>query len=292
MHAVRRAGAAFFICFIGLAVSSTGAAAPKPPSAKAQCSAAFEEAQNLRSQKKPHAAREKYVACARQECPAFLRKECTELISQTESQAPTVALEALDEKGNADSTVKVSMDGAPLTDKLTGAAVNVEPGEHVFKFERADGRTIEQRVLVIEGEKSKRVSADFGALTPGLREEPSGRRPKGDPGPPPKTGIEAVPPLAWVMGGVAVVGLGTFTVFALSGKGKESTLADTCSPNCSDSEVSSVKTSYVLADVGLVVGLIAGAAAVVLALPAFSPPPRGNLAAAPWMPKVRIAGAR
>jgi hypothetical protein len=277
---VRRAAGAFVLAV--LTVSGTTIAAPKTPSAKAQCSAAFEEAQNLRTQKKLHAAREKYVLCARQECPAFLRKECTELISQTESQAPTVALEALDANGNADSNVKVTIDGAPLTEKLTGAAVNVEPGEHVFKFERSDGKTLEQRVLVIEGDKSKKVTADFGALVPGLREEK--RRP-GPAAPPQKTGIEAVPLPAWIAGGVAVVGFGSFTVFAISGKGKEGNLADTCSPNCTDDQVSSVKTSYAIADVSLVIGLVAAAAAVVLALPAFAPQMRGT--ADPWMPKIR-----
>ena len=116
------------------------AAPPKPASAnaplsKAACLAAHEEALTLRTDKKPHAAHDKLVICARTECLTIVRKECTDLLESV--QGPTVVMEATDDKGNSDMAVKVTLDGTVVSEKMTGSAINVEPGEHTFVFERA-----------------------------------------------------------------------------------------------------------------------------------------------------------
>ena len=92
---------------------------------------------------------------------------------------------------------------------------------------------------------------------------------------------------------MAVVGLGSFAVFALSGKSKEDDLAGKCSPNCSDDEVGSVKSSYLIADVSLGVAAVATIVAVVLALPALGSSSASAKTAsvsgpAPWFPKVKV----
>ena len=163
----RRFAAIATMSVVVLAVSPAMAqrrSAPAPSKgggAKAACLAAHEDATSLLTQKKPHAAHDKFVACARAECPTVVRKECGEQLAIVEKDAPTVALEARDEAGMDTTTLKVTIDGAPIADRLTGAAIDVEPGEHVFRFERADGKAIEQKVLVVEGEKNRKVVADF-----------------------------------------------------------------------------------------------------------------------------------
>jgi hypothetical protein len=230
---------------------------------KAACVAAHEAGQSLRTQKKLHAAHDRFVACAKTECPIVLRKECTEQMEQLAATAPTVALEAIDDKGMGDDQVKVSLDGAVITDRLTGAALPVEPGEHVFSFERAsDHKVIEQRVLVVEGDKNKKIVADYQALLP--KPPPvkdSTRTPSEE---------KRIPVLAYVAGGVAAIGLGSFVVFSLTGRGQESDLASGCSPHCSLNDVAPVKRDYLIGDVSLGVAIVAVAAAVVLALPALS----------------------
>ena len=257
-------------------------------SVKAQCIAAHEAGLSLRNEKKPHAARAKFVQCARNECPIVLRKECTDLIATAEKEAPTVLLEAKDDKGGDTTAVKVTLDGNALVARLTGAAVEVEPGEHVFKFERDDGKTIEQRVLVGEGEKNKKVVADYAALVPKKVEEPSG------PKEPAKKA--EIPVITWVAGGVSVVALGSFAVFALTGKSKESDLASSCSPRCTDDEVSGPKTSYLIADVSLGVGIVAAAVAIYFALPAIAGRGAVNANASrlgppPWLPQPKVIGS-
>jgi hypothetical protein len=271
-------------------VAPTATAAPPGKggagTAKTACLAAHEEAVALRTQKKLHGARDKFVACARVECPTVVRKECVEQLALVEKDAPTVSLEARDEAGMDTTAVKVSMDGTTLVERLTGTGVDVEPGEHVFRFERADGKAIEQRVLVVEGDKNRKVVADFGSLVPKpvpLVEKPTHQDSR------------QIPVLSYVAGGVAIVALGSFTIFALSGKGAEKDLASSCSPNCKDDELSTVKRDYAIADVSLVVGLVAAAVAVVLAWPAISGSPRttASIAASrtpppPWMPRVKV----
>jgi hypothetical protein len=262
-------------------------------SAKAACLAAHEDAQSLRTQKKPHAAREKLIACARVECPTVVRKECGEQLALVEKDAPTVALEARDESGMDTTAVKVSMDGNPFAERLTGAAVDVEPGEHLFRFERGDGKSIEQRVLVVEGEKNRKVVADFATLVP----KPAGGA-VGDGQPVVPRERKSIPVLSFVAAGVGVVALGSFTFFALSGKSAEKDLASSCGPSCSDAQLSPVKRDYLVADISLVVGIVAVATAVVLAWPALSQSSQSapsatasvarRAAPPPWMPRVKV----
>lgn len=273
-----------------LLAATTATAAPtskKHPTdsnaAKTACVAAHEEGQNLRASKKLRAAREKFVACAKSECPAVLRKECGEQIEQIEAVSPSLVFEARDEKGNADGAVKVSLDGTVVAERLTGTSVEVEPGEHAVKFERADGKVIEQKILVAEGEKNRKIVAEYAAPAP----------PKDDHPPPPPPEEKKVPVLSYVAGGVAVVALGSFAVFALTGKSKEDDLAGKCSPNCGDDDVGSVNRSYLIADVSLGVAAVATIVAVVLALPAFGSSSASVKTAAvnratPWFPKVKV----
>ena len=277
------------VALVALAGPQTAAAAPpaKSGGAKAACLAAHEEAVALRAQKKPHAAREKFVACARVECPTVVRKECGEQLALVEKDVPTVVLEAHDESGADTTAVKVSMDGGPIASRLTGAAVDVEPGEHLFRFEREGGTAIEQRVLVVEGEKNRKVVADFASLVP--------RPPPGDTTLPASRESKSVPVLAYVVGGVAIAGFGSFAFFALSGKGSENELASSCSPGCSDDQLAPVKRDYLIADVSLGIGVVAAAAAVLLALPALGGSSKASASALPpppWMPRVTVRALR
>jgi hypothetical protein len=249
---------------------------------KAACLAAHEGGQALRTQKKLHAARERFLACAKSECPAVLRKECGEQVEALEADAPSLAFEARDEKGSADPSVKVSIDGEVVTDHLTGASIDVEPGEHAIRFERADGKVIEQKILVVEGEKNRKVVAEYASLVP--KPPPDNRFPS-------EQEKKQVPIASYVAGGVAVLALGSFALFALTGKGKENDLAGSCSPNCKPDDVSAVNRDYLIADVSLGVAAVAAVVAVVLAFPAFgsSPSVKTASAAAPWFPKKRSA---
>lgn len=282
------------VVVMSLTARSAAAAPPAKPSGgtKAACLAAHEDALELRAQKKPHAAREKLVACARVECPTVVRKECAEQIALVDKDAPTVVLEARDETGADATAVTVTMDGAPLVPRLTGAAVDVEPGEHVFRFEGAGGKAIEQRVLVVAGDKNRKIVADFGTLV--AKPAPI------DGPPPPPHETKKVPVAAYVVGGVAIAAFGSFAFFALAGKGEEKDLASSCSPTCSDDQLSPVKRDYLVADVSLGIGVAATIVTALLALPALTDSGSAKVSAGiarraeppPWLPRVTVRAPR
>lgn len=268
-----------------VAAPATASAAKTSP--KAACVAAHEAGQTLRTQNKPHAAREKFVACARTECPVVLRKECGEQIDAMEAIAPSVALEARDEQGMSDPAVKVSIDGKVVAEKLTGGSIDVEPGDHTIRFERGDGKVIEQTVLVASGEKNRKVVAEFASLVP--KPPPQEGAPAQGPAP-----ERRVPALAYVSGGVALAALGSFAFFAVHGKSTEDDLAGRCAPSCTADDVRPVQRDYLVADVSLGVAVVAAAVAVVLALPALVAPAKvqtARISDRPWMPRVRMRSA-
>lgn len=90
---------------------------------------------------------------------------------------------------------------------------------------------------------------------------------------PPKTEVStskpaSLRPLAYVAGGVAVVGLGTFVVAGLMSRSTYSDLEGACPggtcPRDRAEDISRGKTEQTLANVGLVVGLVGAAAGVTL----------------------------
>lgn len=267
-----------------VALAATPAAAAPTKSSKAACVAAHEEGQTLRTDNQPHAARERFVACARAECPVVLRKECSAQLAAIDEIAPSVALEARDEQGMSDPEVKVWIDGRLVAERLTGESVDVEPGEHAIRFERRDGKVSEQKILVALGEKNRKVVAEFAP--------PETNRDAGAAAPPVAPPERKVPVLSYVAGGVALAAAGSFAFFAVSGKNSEDDLSTRCAPTCTSDDVAPVHRDYLAADVSLGVAVVAAAVAVVLALPALGAPARASTSAMPWMPAVRTRSAR
>ncbi len=250
---------------VALALTSLAPATGARESPKATCIASHEKAQVERREKKLRAAREHFVACARDTCPTAVRKECSSLLAQVEASQPTIVFAVKDAQGHDTSNVRVFFDGAPLLDSLTGAAVDVDPGEHVFRFVLPSGESNEQHGVVLEGDKNRKIEADFSAGKVHATGPADGTAT-----PPPPAEKKPIPVLTFVFGGVAVVGLGSFAYFAATGKGTEKDLASSCKPNCTSSDVSPVHRDYLIADVSLAVAAVATVAAVWIAWPALT----------------------
>lgn len=258
-----------------LGCGSLAALATLAPSAhadaKAECVAAYEDAQTLRSKSELRAAHEKLLVCAAESCPKVVLDQCAGWLDEVEKATPTVNFAITDEQGKDLADVTVSFDGTVLKSGLDGKAVSVDPGRHTFKFEAQGRKPIEQMVVVREGEKNRQIDATWkGAAAP----------------PPDKPIVPVAPesggklsPAFWVLGGVGVVGLGLFATFGGLGMSQKSKDAGPggCAPKCTDAEVGSIHTKFVVADVSLALGLasLAGAGVFgVLALTSKNPPPK------------------
>jgi len=213
---------------------------------KQACVSAYEEGQQLRKAGKLTSARARLLTCAQEGCPAVLRKDCTVWVAEVEHATPTVTLAVRGPTGKDVVDVAVSLDGKPLATHLDGKALPVDPGPHTFRFELA-GEARDETILVKEGERERAVLADFqppGARTASLSASSV---------PMPERARRA-PAGTWIFGAIGVAGVGTSLGFGLWGMSEKGKL-DACKPNCDASAVDKVRTKFLVADVGLFVGV-------------------------------------
>jgi hypothetical protein len=202
-----------------------------------ECISAHTEGQRLRREGHLLAAREKFVACADESCPALVRKDCSVFDGEVEAQIPTAVPSLTDARGNDVRGGTVSIDDASNTAALDGRAVSLDPGAHHFTFTAPAGEIVTLMVTIREGEKYRRVVAALAR-----RETTPGWFP--------------APTLSYVLGGVGFAGLGSFTYFALSGKAKQSDLEQHCAPRCSQADVDAMRTRYLVGDISLAIGVV------------------------------------
>ena len=217
----------------------------------ATCIAASEKGNDARDRGALRAARAHFVTCAADACPKSMRVDCARWLDEVDASIPSIVVGAKDGRGGDLFDIRVKVDGEPVEDVQAGRPLVLDPGPHVVRFERGKGPSLETqelKVLLRTGERNRSVIATMGAA-------PS-RDGVGPPPPPPTRG-GGVPTATWIFGGIGVVGLGVFGTFALIGTQEKSRLRDTCSPGCTDADVSSLRTDFIVADISLGVGIVA-----------------------------------
>jgi hypothetical protein len=246
VSAPRRAAAPLFVVFALAAASSSFA------DDKQACVSAYQDAQSLRKDDKLRAAKEQLVHCASDACPAVLSRDCTQWLREVEEALPSVVLTVTGPDGNEAVDVHVTLDGAPLVDRLEGHAVTIDPGVHTLRFVIAGSDPYEQRVVIREGEKLRPLAVAFPRSTSSAPPPPSA--------PPTTVEQRPIPTVVYPFAAVGIVGLAGFGAFALDGLSKKSTL-DQCRPNCAQSDVDSARRTFLIGDLSLAVGVVSLAAA-------------------------------
>ena len=221
---------------------------------KAVCFDAAESAQRLRRESKLQEARAELLTCSREVCPLYVRRDCAGWLAEVAASQPTVVVAARDANGRDFTDVKVTVDGKPFLQRLQGAAVPINPGDHVFRYERSDGKSSTEKILIVAGEKDRVIHVEIdkppakgaAAATPGDQAPPPGKPAGPGPGP-------------WVIGGVGLAGLAAFGVLQGLAQTKYAKLEDGCSKtgSCDPGEVSAVRTQFIASGVSLGVGAAA-----------------------------------
>lgn len=193
------------------------------------------------------------------------RQDCSVWLVEVEERVPTIVIAAKDVHGGSTTAVRCTLDGETLVERLGAAPVSINPGAHTLKCEMEGATPVEQALSVVEGEKARRVEVTFEPPhppdPPPLPTASASATPSASiarPLPPPP---RDVPLLAYGLAGVALVGVGVFTYFGLSGVSDENNLRGSCKPLCNPSDVSSVTTKYHVADAALAIGVVAAGAA-------------------------------
>src|SRR3954468_23053427 len=112
-----------------------------------ECIAFADDGQKLRDDGKLHAARDKFISCAAKSCPSVVSKQCSQWLGEVEKEIPSLTFRATDENGKELLDVKIFVDGKELADSARLRALPVDPGEHVVRVERSDGKTVEDKVV-------------------------------------------------------------------------------------------------------------------------------------------------
>ena len=265
----------------------------------ADCLSANDSSISLRNEHKLRAAREQLLVCAAASCPADIRKECMRRVADVNAAIPTIVFEAKDASGRDLSGVKVSMDGQPLSERLEGTALSIDPGEHTFTFETAGQPNVEKRFVIREGEKERRERVTFGeaakpataggtapaaatgATAPHATAAPSVEPAPSSPASGEGSGLGSQKIAALVVGGIGVVGVGIGTVFGVQAMSKHSDASSACPDRCADqSGVDLWKSARSAGNISTAafvvggVGLAAGATLWLTAKPSASPGPQ------------------
>jgi hypothetical protein len=181
-------------------------------------------------------------------------------------------VDAKDPQGNAATGVVVTIDGAPHAPGLDGKPIELDPGEHNLRFELAGARPIEKREFLEKGAGARELHLLFESAESSQQVVVAGDVSSAE-----RTSKTNLRPYAYVAGGVGAAGLIGFAVFGAMGKGKQSDLEKTCSPACTQDQIDSVKSKFLIADISLgvgIVGLGTGVALFLLSQPSKADPAR------------------
>lgn len=251
------------------------------------CSAAFQAAKDKEDTGRLLEAREQYASCAKKECGAFLLNECLTRHARLDSDIPSVVPIATGASGEARTDVRVTVDGESFLSRIDGRSLRIDPGMHEFVFTGADGASTTEKVMILQGDRNRRIAATVSgkhaekakpAEVPTPVADPQVepiREAQAEPAPAPQETPQdakpskGIPAASWVLGGVGVLGVGGFVMLSTWGRKDNDRLAQSCGTtgSCQQSSVDHVKKNYVLADISLGAGIAAlGGAVLVYAL--------------------------
>jgi len=240
---------------------------------RSDCLHAHANSQQLRLQGALLAAREQLLRCAQSECPKLVSNECTTWLAEVDAALSTVVFAVTDARGEDVVDVRVWSDGELLSERADGRAQTLDPGMHTFRFE-ASGFAVRVLALPIrQSERNRIVRVRLERVAPSMSAAalPAGAAPT-DAGatPSPRRADAAepasIPVASYVLAGVAVAGFGTFAGFALYGADQYDDAKQLCAPACSPDQVAAGRRAYVIADVGLGIGIASAAAAWIVYL--------------------------
>jgi hypothetical protein len=248
----RGRGRAWVAGLVLVACLGARAASAEPP--KAVCAHDAEEGQRLRGQGKLREARDAFTSCASERCPALVRSDCSGWLSEVDAALPTVVVRATPAEDPTRELydVEVQLDDVPLTSKLDGRELPVNPGEHRFRFIARDRIAAQDTLVVRSGEKHRLLTVVLPSNHPPaiLVRQPAP--------PPPRVGLLAK--VLLVGGGAALV---TAAALGTSAWLDERSLRRNCAPGCSKVDVDRVRVRLRVADASLAIGALALAGAAV-----------------------------
>jgi hypothetical protein len=239
-----------------------------------QCVAAAYRAQELRDQAQLVASREQLLLCARDACPAVIQRDCFVWLKELDELIPTFIVVVRDAAGRDVPDARILVDGAAVGTP-SGRPLQMNPGRHLVRVENGSS-SAEETVLAYEQDKGRRLVLTLkGAQSPAppsssssVSSAPASSSPvSSSPDASSSTSStpgRSIPPLSFVLGGVGVLGVAGFAYFFSAAVDEARALEGRCTSQCTDDQLSAVRTQNVIADISLGIGAAALVGAVVV----------------------------
>ncbi|MEY2930905.1 MAG: hypothetical protein RL033_1654, partial [Pseudomonadota bacterium] len=241
---------------------------------KASCAEAYESAQESRASGALQQTRSRLAYCAQTECPAFVQKDCAHWLEEVDRELPSIVISVVGLDADAARGASLTIDGRAITDSLSGKAISLDPGKHQLVLERPGSEPLTRTLLAQQGVQNRNVEIRVGedALSAPATESVF----DADVAPPPSSPLRS---LAFVSWGVGAVGVGAFAVLGTLARADEkhfsqdcASVAETtdllgpgiCLQGTADRRKAKYEREEVLADVGLITGIVGAAAGTVL----------------------------
>lgn len=147
----------------GLRVALALATMCVTPTAFAQntndCIDASERGQKLIDDRRLLSARNAFLSCAADSCPAPVRRDCQSHLEELKKSIPSVVVRVKDKDGSDIARGAVSLDGAKVG-VLDGQTVALDPGTHAIHVELPNGRVFDRQVILAAGDGATSVTFD------------------------------------------------------------------------------------------------------------------------------------
>ncbi|WP_437963677.1 hypothetical protein WMF04_28595 [Sorangium sp. So ce260] len=217
-----------------------------------QCISSHAEVQKLRKNQQLLEARRVLKGCARSECPAPVLRDCASWVDELERATPSVVFNVTS-GGEQVAGPTILVDGQPVELSSSGAPLKLDPGKHTYRVEHDGYRPVAKEVILFEGQRFQELNV---ALEPVVAPQAPAMAQASI-----TETYRPVPALTYVLAGVGVAGAASFAVWGLMGRSEQDHLEQTCRPKCTDSDLATVRTRYLIADISLGVGAAAFAGA-------------------------------
>jgi hypothetical protein len=222
-----------------------------------ECMSAASKGQELRDQGKLIEARGHFQQCAQTTCPMPIPKYCSEWLAELSKKMPTVVVRAVDDRDRDVTDATMSIDDGPTT-AVDGRPLDLDPGKHKLKVSSGQRSPYETEIVVAQSEKDRVVVA---RLTPPKPPESNTNNANNNDSTKKKkdgsSSSSKVPLISWIGWGIGAVGLISFTAFGIKARSDYNDFESTCGTRCTIDNRDTVSTSVTIADVSLVIGLVA-----------------------------------
>jgi hypothetical protein len=209
-----------------------------------QCVSDHEAARRLRVQEQWLGARAAMLNCAEARCPLAIASDCRAWLDELTRVLPTLLVVVeRDEPEARRASLRIELDGSPLSLPDPPAPLELLPGQHRLRFELGTRPPVERAFVLQKGEKNHVEQVRFSAL------------PLAPPPPRPPITERPVSPATYLLSAGALAAFAGSTALLVAGVREHRDARTNCAPTCDPGTRSSIESKLVLADVSAAVGI-------------------------------------